>query len=158
MVSAGVPEETWGTIPLFFRGFVFSLGLVLVVIAGSELLTGNMALVPVAQLARRAKWWRIFPNLAVVLVFNFAGAVFVAYFLAGQTGVITAELPLAELEEIAVLKAQEETTLQMFLRALGANWLVCLAVWVALSAEDTSGKILGIIFPILAFVAMASTT
>ena len=154
MVSSGVPEETWGTIPLFFRGLVFSLGLILVVIAGSELLTGNMALVPIAQMARRVRWWRIFPNFFVVLVFNFIGAVFVAYVLAVQTGVITQELPLAELEEIAVQKAQDETTLQMFLRAMGANWLVCLAVWVALSAEDTGGKILGIIFPILAFVAM----
>jgi formate/nitrite transporter len=154
MVSSGVPEETWGTVPLFFRGLVFSLGLILVVIAGSELLTGNMALVPIAQMARRVKWWRIFPNFFVVLVFNFIGAVFVAYVLAVQTGVITQELPLAELEEIAVLKAQEETWLQMFLRALGANWLVCLSVWLALSAHDTGGKILGIIFPILAFVAM----
>jgi hypothetical protein len=53
-----------------------------------------------------------------------------------------------------VLKAQEESVWQMFLRAVGANWLVCLAVWMAFSAEDVGGKILAIFFPILGFVAI----
>jgi formate/nitrite transporter FocA (FNT family) len=42
----------------------------------------------------------------------------------------------------------------MFLRGIGCNWLVCLAVWMALGAEDIGGKILAIFFPITAFVAM----
>jgi len=154
MVSSGVDSEIFGTLDLFIRGLVFSLGLILVVIAGSELLTGNMALVPIANMARRTPVWRIFPNFLVVLVFNFLGAVFVAYVLAVQSGVITQELPLAELEEIVLLKGVEETNLQIFIRAMGANWLVCLAVWLALAADDVGGKILAIIFPILAFVAM----
>ena len=58
------------------------------------------------------------------------------------------------LKTIATLKALTETDWQIFLRAVGCNWLVCLAVWLALSANDTSGKILGIFFPILAFVAI----
>lgn len=154
MVSSGVDSEIFGTLDLFVRGLVFSLGLILVIIAGSELLTGNMALVPIANMARRTPVWRIFPNFLLVLVFNFLGAVFVAYVLAVQSGVITAELPLAELEEIVLLKGVEETNLQIFIRAMGANWLVCLAVWLAFAAEDVGGKILAIIFPILAFVAM----
>ncbi|MDQ3318123.1 MAG: formate/nitrite transporter family protein [Actinomycetota bacterium] len=154
MVSSGVDSEVFGTLDLFFRGLVFSLGLILVIIAGSELLTGNMALVPIANMARRTPVWRIFPNFLVVLIFNFLGAVFVAYVFAVQSGVITAELPLAELEEIVLLKGVEETNLQIFIRAMGANWLVCLAVWLALAADDVGGKILAIIFPILAFVAM----
>src|SRR5688572_16770608 len=58
------------------------------------------------------------------------------------------------LAAIAELKGDTETWDQVFLRALGCNWLVCLAVWVAMSAEDTAGKILGIFFPIMAFVAI----
>ena len=58
------------------------------------------------------------------------------------------------LEEIATLKGQEETEWQIFLRAVGCNWLVCLAVWMALAATDVAGKILAIFFPIMAFVAM----
>src|SRR5919206_4075025 len=52
-VSAGLDPARWGTLPTLFTGSVFTLGLVLVVIAGSELLTGNMALVPIAALRGR---------------------------------------------------------------------------------------------------------
>jgi formate/nitrite transporter len=51
-------------------------------------------------------------------------------------------------------KAVEETEWSIFLRAVGCNWLVCLAVWMALAAEDIGGKVLAIFFPIMAFVAM----
>ena len=42
----------------------------------------------------------------------------------------------------------DETAYQIFLRAVGCNWLVCLAVWLALAADDVAGKVLGIFFPI----------
>jgi len=58
------------------------------------------------------------------------------------------------LHGIAESKGIEESAWQIFLRALGANWLVCLAVWMSLSAEQVSGKILAMFFPITAFVAM----
>ena len=153
-VTSGMPEETWGTLPTLFAGAVFALGLILVVIAGSELLTGNMALVPLAAFKGRVGVGKLFGNLGIVLVGNLLGALFVAYFLADQTGVITEELPKARLEEIATLKGQTETEWQIFLRAVGCNWLVCLAVWMALAATDVAGKILAIFFPIMAFVAM----
>src|SRR5829696_10391944 len=53
MVSSGLKPETWGTLPTLFTGATFAVGLVLVVIAGSELLTGNMALVPLAFMRRK---------------------------------------------------------------------------------------------------------
>ena len=153
-VSAGLDPETWGTLPTLFAGSVFALGLILVVIAGSELLTGNMALVPLAAFRGRATIRELAHNFVFVLVGNLLGALFVAYFLADQTGVITAELPLERLTEIAMAKGVEETEWQIFLRAVGCNWLVCLAVWMAFAAEDVAGKILAIFFPIMAFVAM----
>jgi formate/nitrite transporter FocA (FNT family) len=61
---------------------------------------------------------------------------------------------LARLEGIATAKGIEETEWQVFLRAVGCNWLVCLAVWMSMAAEDIGGKILAIFFPIMAFVAM----
>ncbi len=143
-----------GTLPTLFSGSVFALGLILVVIAGSELLTGNMALVPLAAFRRRATLGELTHNFVFVLVGNLLGALFVAYFLAVQTGVVTAELPLQRLESIAMAKGVEETEWQIFLRALGCNWLVCLAVWMAFAAEDVAGKVLAIFFPIMAFVAM----
>jgi formate/nitrite transporter len=153
-VSSGMRPEIWGTLPTFFTGAVFALGLVLVVIAGSELLTGNMALVPLAAFSGRTTLSRLAENFGWVLIGNLLGSLFVAYFLAVQTGVVTGDLQLARLTDIATAKGVEETEWQIFLRALGCNWLVCLAVWMALAADDVAGKILAIFFPIMAFVAM----
>jgi formate/nitrite transporter len=117
-------------------------------------LTGNMALVPLAAYRQKVSLKQLVENFGWVFLGNLLGALFVAYFLADQTGVITAELPKARLEEIATAKGVTETEWQIFLRALGCNWLVCLAVWMALAADDVAGKILAIFFPIMAFVAM----
>jgi formate transporter len=152
--TAGMRPEIWGTLPTFFSGTVFALGLILVIIAGSELLTGNMALIPLAAFKGRATIARLGENFFFVLIGNLLGSLFVAYFLGVKTGVLTAELPLARLSAIATAKGVEETELQIFLRALGCNWLVCLAVWMALAAEDIAGKVLAIFFPIMAFVAI----
>jgi formate/nitrite transporter len=153
-VTAGMRPEIWGTLPSFFAGTVFATGLILVVIAGSELLTGNMALVPLAAMKGRASFKQLAENWAFVLLGNLLGALFVAYFLAVQTGVATAEMPLSRLTAIAHAKGVEESEWQIFLRGVGCNWLVCIAVWMALSATDVAGKILAIFFPIMAFVAM----
>ena len=162
-VSSGLDPKTWGTLPTLFSGAVFSVGLMLVVLAGSELLTGNMATLPIAALRGRIGVGRIGIGFLLVLIGNVLGSIFVAYFLAVKSGVIgTPQSPAGtpplliyeKLKTIATLKALTETDWQIFLRAVGCNWLVCLAVWLALSANDTSGKILGIFFPILAFVAI----
>lgn len=154
VTSAGMDPKIWGGVQTLVTGGVFTLGLVLVVVAGSELLTGNMALVPLALLDRRVTLGRLSFNFFWVLIGNLAGSLFVAYFLAKETGVVTAPMPLARLAGIATAKAVTETDWQIFLRAVGCNWLVCLAVWMALGAEDIGGKVLAIFFPIMAFVAM----
>jgi formate/nitrite transporter len=154
VASAGMNPDLWGGVQTLVTGGVFALGLILVVVAGSELLTGNMALVPLAALDNRVTLGRLSFNLFWVLIGNLIGSLFVAYFLATKTGVVTAPLPLARLGAIATAKAHTETDWQIFLRAVGCNWLVCLAVWMALAAEDIGGKVLAIFFPIMAFVAM----
>ncbi len=153
-VSSGMDPELWGTLPSLFTGAAFTLGLILVVIAGSELLTGNMLLLPLAVMRDRITVGMTLRNFALVLIGNLIGSLFVAYFLAVETGVVTQELQLERLAGIAELKGDSESNWQIFLRALGCNWLVCLAVWMALGAESIGSKVLAIFFPILAFVAM----
>jgi formate/nitrite transporter len=153
-VSSGLDPRIWGTLPTFFTGSVFCLGLILVIVAGSELVTGNMALIPLALFKERAPFRRAFENIGFVLIGNLLGSLFVAYFLAVQSGVLTAEMPLERLAKIATAKGVQESEWQIFLRAVGCNWLVCLAVWMALAADDVAGKVLAIFFPIMAFVAM----
>jgi formate/nitrite transporter len=152
--SAGLDPATWGGVQTLITGAVFTMGLVLVVVAGSELLTGNMAMLPLALLARRVSLRHLGRNLLFVLIGNLIGAVFVAYFLAVKTGVLGTAAPLARLGAIATGKATTETDWQILLRAIGCNWLVCLAVWMALGADDIGGKVLAIFLPIMGFVAL----
>jgi formate/nitrite transporter len=154
VASAGLNPATWGGVQTLITGAVFTMGLVLVVVAGSELLTGNMAMLPLAFLARRVSLGHLGRNFLFVLIGNLIGSVFVAYFLAVKTGVLGAAAPLARLGTIATGKAVTETDWQILLRAIGCNWLVCLAVWMALGADDIGGKILAIFLPIMGFVAL----
>src|SRR3954447_15511343 len=120
-VSSGLDPKIWGTLPTLFTGAVFALGLILVVVAGSELLTGNMALVPLSLFGRRIGAGLLARNMVLVTIGNLLGSLFVAYFLAVKSGVVTADMPLARLKAIAEAKAQTETTGQIFLRAVGCN-------------------------------------
>src|SRR3954465_3312424 len=85
-VSSGLKPAIWGTLPTLFSGTVFALGLVLVVLAGSELLTGNMALVPIAMLRRRIGFGTLGLNFTLVLIGNLIGSLFVPDFLALKGG------------------------------------------------------------------------
>jgi formate/nitrite transporter len=162
-VSSGLAPRIWGTLPTLFMGAAFTLGLVLVLVAGSDLVTGNMMLVPIGAMQGRLRLADVVRNLTLVLVGNLLGAVFVAYFLAVKTGVIghldseagaPAALMYERLASIARSKGLQENPWQIFLRGIGCNWLVCLAVWSSLASRDVAGKILAIFFPITAFVAM----
>jgi formate transporter len=162
-ISSGLDPETWGTLPTLFTGAAFTLGLVLVLIAGSDLATGNMMLVPLSAMDGKVDLSGVVRHLTLVLLGNLLGALFVAYFLAVQTGVVggadaepgtVAAMTYDRLASIAHGKATDHTAWQTFLRGVGCNWLVCLAVWMSLAARSVSGKILAIFFPIMAFVAM----
>ncbi len=162
-VSSGLDPAVWGTLPSLFTGLAFTLGLVLVLIAGSDLATGNMMLVPLSAMRGKLGLGDVALNLTLVLLGNLVGALLVAYFLAVQTGVIgdvgaeagsSAALTYERLAQIAGDKAVGHSAWETFLRAVGCNWLVCLAVWMSLAAPSVSGKILAIFFPIMAFVAM----
>ncbi len=160
IVSAGLKPEQWGGLITLVTGLAFSLGLILVLIAGSELVTGNMALIPIAVFAGRVKVSRMLHNWFFVTIGNLAGSLFVAFFLADKTGVlartgsVTATQGYARLGALAMNKAVTENHLEQLLRAVGCNWLVCVAVWMTLAATDVAGKVLAIIFPITAFVAL----
>jgi formate/nitrite transporter len=159
-VSSGLDPETWGTLPTLFMGAAFTLGLVLVLIAGSDLATGNMLLVPLGAMRGKIDVGDVVKNLTLVLLGNLVGALFVAYFLAVQTDVIggaasegNALLTYERLASITDGKIHHSAW-ETFLRGVGCNWLVCLAVWMSLAATSVSGKIMAVFFPVMAFVAM----
>jgi len=133
-------------------GLVFPCGLVLVVLAGAELFTGNtMMLLPLCQ--RRITLFSLLRNWGIVYITNFAGAVGIAFLIYHSGQLKAADHLLGGMTiRIAAAKCSLSFT-EAFLLGIFCNWLVCLAVWIAVAARDTAGKILAIFFPIWLFVA-----
>lgn len=132
---------------------VFPIGLILTLLAGGELLTGNMMAVPLAALAKEITGWQLLKNWSLITLSNFLGAIFVAYVFGHLTGLTESGIFLEKTVSIAEHKL-EATFLQAFLSGIGCNWLVALAVWLSYGSQDMGGKILGIWFPTMAFVAI----
>jgi formate/nitrite transporter len=154
LIGGGIPgiaAENPG-ISRFLYGAAFPVGLMLVVLAGAELFTGNNAYFIPAAMNRKVSWWAVLKNWGVVYAGNFVGALFVVYFLTHLTGVVSKEPWIDSITQIAIAKTSNPFYVT-FLKGIGANWLVCLAVWLGMSAKQTSGKILGLWWPVMAFVA-----
>ncbi|WP_047153968.1 formate/nitrite transporter family protein [Aneurinibacillus tyrosinisolvens] len=151
-VSGNVPKE-WGSFAGFLGASVFPVGLVLVVLAGGELVTGNMMTVSMAWFSKKITFSQVLKNWLFVTIGNFVGAVFVAYLFGHVVGLTEDGHFLAKTVSIAQAKLHD-SFLQAFISAIGCNWLVCLAVWLALGSQDFAGKALGIWFPVMAFVAI----
>lgn len=136
----------------FIFGSVFSVGLILVVIAGAELFTGNN-LIFVGVLTGDAKFSKMLNNWFWVYIANFIGSLLLVWLMyatglwkTGDFGVGVKALAIANGKVNLAWGAA-------FARAIGCNWLVCLAVWLAVASKDVVGKIFAIYFPIMAFVA-----
>jgi formate transporter len=151
-VIASLPEE-WGTLSSLIGAAVFPVGLILIIIAGGELLTGNMMAVSMAYLAKRISLGMLLKNWFWITLFNFFGALFVAYFF-GQVAELTSTGPYLD-KTVAIAGGKlDHGFMASLVSAIGCNWLVGLAVWLSYGAEDIGGKILAIWFPIMAFVAI----
>lgn len=151
-VIAGAPEE-WGSIANFIGAAVFPVGLILVLLAGGELLTGNMMAVPLAFMNRKISIGEVIKNLVLITLSNLAGALFVAYFFGHVVGLTADGVYLDKVVEMAGHKLEADF-FPAFVSGIGCNWLVALAVWLSYGADNFSGKILGIWFPTMAFVAI----
>jgi len=137
----------------FMAGAAFSLGLMLVVIAGAELFTGNNLMVS-SVMAKEIGFGTMVRRWAIVYLANFVGGivlVFLFYF-SGLWKTGEGALGISAVS-IAYKKVSLGFT-EALIRGIGCNWLVCLAVWMALAARQTIGKIFAIFFPIMGFVAI----
>jgi formate/nitrite transporter len=149
--TAGGGDLPYGVVRLL-GGLTFSLGLILVVVAGAELFTGNNLIV-MAWASRRVSTLSLLRNWAIVYLGNFVGAIATAALLyAGRQY----ELGGGIVGEQAVSIAATKTSYgwgQALVLGMFCNALVCLAVWLCYSARTTADKVLAIIPPIAAFVA-----
>ena len=148
MVMTGV-DASFGPYR-FMGGIVFSLGLILIVIGGAELFTGNalMVMAAVDGLITPAELMR---SWTLVYIGNFIGAsaLVVAVYLSGILDGPAGATAVVITEAKASLGG-----LEAFVRGILCNMLVCLAVWLTIAARTVTGKILAIIWPIASFVML----
>jgi formate/nitrite transporter len=134
-------------------GFVFSLGLILVIITGAELFTGNNLIV-MAVVSRKITLSQLGVNWGVVFAGNFVGSLIVV-FLIFLAGMWTAGNASVGVTALAVANAKVNLTFwEALSRGILCNILVCLAVYLCFSGRSVTDKILAILFPITAFVAL----
>lgn len=134
----------------FLGGLVFSLGLVLVVIAGAELFTGN-ALIVMAWVDRKVSTGALLRNWIFAFLGNLAGATLIAALMWG-TGLLAG--PQGEVARKIALAKVSIGFPEALIRGILCNMLVCLAVWLTFAARSVADKILAILLPISAFVLL----
>jgi len=133
-------------------GITFSVGLILVIVAGAELFTGNNLII-MGVVSRTVSFKQLLRNWSVSYMGNFFGAILLVFvmFLTNQwklkEGLLGANAVLIAANKVNL------TFLEGFTRGMLCNALVCLAVWLCFSARSVVSKIAAIIFPIAAFVA-----
>ncbi len=142
--------ETYG-LGKVLAGSVFGTGLMLVVIAGGELFTGN-TMILAGVLDKKISVAAMLKNWIYVYTGNFIGSILIAYFMC-ESGLFNsgADMLGGMTIKIAVYKVGL-TFKQAFILGIMCNWLVCLAVWMSYGAKDMTGRILSIFFPIWLFI------
>lgn len=152
-VTFDIPAEMGIAVKKLIGGGAFSIGLMLCMIAGAELFTGNTLMIS-SIITGRITWPNVLARWTLVYFANFIGSIILAllFYYSGLWKTGGDALGIA-----AVKTAYGKVHLtfgEALIRAIGCNWMVCLAVWMALSARQTVGKIFAIFFPIMGFVAI----
>jgi formate/nitrite transporter len=152
-ISVTGMSEVWPYgITRIYAGLTFSLGLILVVIAGAELFTGNNLML-LALLRKKITLKALLRNWIVVYLSNFLGSIIVALMVIGSKLYQSDNGELGKTMLSIANSKSGESFWPAFILGILCNILVCLAVWMSYSAQTTGGKILAIIFPITAFIA-----
>jgi len=163
--STGVATNFGAGLSSLVAGAVFPVGLIAIVLTGAELFTGDCMLVPMAALMKKTSWSKVIKVWCWVYVGNVIGSVFYAYLMVAGPFVTGGEAGLAvnafgmQAIDTAVAKtlpykmAGAAGLWSCFMKAIGCNFLVNIAILLALTADNMVGKFFGIWFPIMAFVS-----
>ena len=142
--------ETYG-LGKVLAGAVFGTGLMLVLIAGGELFTGNTMMIA-GVLEKKVSIKAMLKNWFFVYVGNFIGSIFIVYMMS-KSGLFSSGDSMLGAVTIKIAAYKVGLTfIQAFFLGIMCNWLVCLAVWMAYGAKDMTGKIFAIFFPIWLFI------
>lgn len=151
-VSASIPADL-ASVQALVGAAVFPIGLIVILMAGGELITGNMMAVSTAWFAKKVSFRELLVNWVTITLANMVGALFVAYFFGHYLGLTSSGTYLNQVLSLAEHKVAA-TWLQAIISGIGCNWFVGLALWLCYGAKDAAGKLLGIWFPVMIFVAI----
>ncbi len=134
-------------------GLVFSIGLILVIVGGAELFTGNNLIV-MAWASQQVTLSGLLRNWVIVYAGNFVGSVATVVLLA-MSGTLDIGGGAVAVTAVKIAAAKTQLPfLEALVRGVLCNTLVCLAVWLAFAAHTVPGKVIAVIFPVTAFVAL----
>lgn len=151
-VMTGTAENlSWGVAKLI-GAMTFATGLIMVVLTGSELFTGNV-MMTIGVIEKKISLAKLLRNWSIVYIGNFAGSLLIAFLIYYSGCSHNSHEALGVLSLTTAYQKVNLTWVEAFTRGILCNWLVCLAVWMASSARLVIGKIFAIFFPIMTFVA-----
>ena len=151
VASAGFADNA--SLQKIVSGLTFPIGLLLTVIFGSELFTGNCAVLVPGVASRRVSYKSLFTNWTLVWLGNFIGALIIVGIMGIGSGTLDNEPFASAITKIAAAKSSLAPS-PAFWRAIGCNWLVCLGVWLAMCGDTLPAKALGCWIPVGAFVIL----
>lgn len=151
-VSASIPADL-ASVQALVGASVFPIGLIVILLAGGELITGNMMAVSTAWMAKKVSFKELVINWLTITLANLVGALFVAFAFGHVLGLTHSGVYLNQVLSLAEHKVNV-SWVQAVISGIGCNWFVGLALWLCYGAKDAAGKILGIWFPVMIFVAI----
>ena len=163
--STGAAPILGAGVAKMIGGAVFPVGLIAIVLTGMELFTGDCMIVPMAAMMKKITWGAVLRNWVWVYLGNLVGSLAYAYvmvigpFVNGTAeGMVVNAFGMTAINisvgKILTYKAVGTAGLwSCFIKAIGCNFLVNIAILLAITADDVIGKFFGVWFPIMAFVA-----
>lgn len=155
MVAGGMPgigTDNPGLIK-WIAGMLFPVGLIMVSMTGADLFTSDCTAFTLPLLEKKLNVISFLKGLFLSYVFNFIGAQIIAYTLSSDLGYFSKDPWQNYLFHYAEAKVDQDWG-NVFIKGIGANWLVCLGMFMGYSAKDVSGKCLGIWIPVMVFVTL----
>jgi formate/nitrite transporter len=133
---------------------MFPVGLMMIVVTGAELFTGNCMYLVASCLAGLSTWRQLVKSWVLSYIFNFIGCLAMAYFGTYLAGMLDADPWHTYILKLGWNKSTQHGWGEILLRGIAANWLVCLALFMGIASDTFEGKVFGLWWPVFTFVAI----
>ncbi|KAH7089837.1 Formate/nitrite transporter-domain-containing protein [Paraphoma chrysanthemicola] len=153
--AGGVPDAVrvqWVSLPRVILGGWFVFALHFITMFGGELFTGNLMILGLGLMNKKVPFWIGIRHTILVYIGNWAGTLFVGYFFVYLTDLLGTPQYRSYLNEIVVSKLEGPNWGQLFLRAIPANMMVCMAIVLSVASRSATGKMIALWFPVVMFV------